>query len=342
MTMRKQAYKGGFHICLTLAVLLLAPERAGCEETVTRVETLESGFYYTVQKGDTLWDLSQHFFDSAWTWPDLWGKNQDITNPHWIYPGDRIRLYRRAGMEKVVEAPISQEGEAQQQNRIPVHFFYPAIDSVGFVKPSPVSPSGIIFGSVKEDKFMISIADLVYIRPEGETRFHSGDRYTIFRTKKLKRAEDNSAFGFQHYLVGILQVIEVAAEYSVGEVVESYRHIEEEDHLMPYRERSAKIPVLEGKSGLEGRIVASEENQAVFADQAIVFIDKGHQDGVEIGQVYRPFHQQQSKLDGKNRKEILLSPVDFGEILVLHTEPTTATAVVTTAEKAIEPGTRFH
>ena len=29
---------------------------------------------YIVKKGDTLWDLSEEFFQDPFTWPDLWEK----------------------------------------------------------------------------------------------------------------------------------------------------------------------------------------------------------------------------------------------------------------------------
>jgi hypothetical protein len=128
----------------------------------------------------------------------------------------------------------------------------------------------------------------------------------------------------------------------LGEIIESYRHIEVGDLLMPYEPRSKKIALKDSQPGLEGRIVAPEENHAIFADHTIVFINKGRQDGVEKGQSYRTYYQESRKPDPSKNKEILLSPVNFGEIFVLHTEPTTATAVVTSSEKAIEPGTKIH
>jgi len=47
---------------------------------------------YTIQKGDTLWDLSQKFLANPWYWPKIWSLNPSIENPHWIYPGNKLRI----------------------------------------------------------------------------------------------------------------------------------------------------------------------------------------------------------------------------------------------------------
>ena len=47
---------------------------------------------YTIQKGDTLWDLSQKFLNNPWYWPKIWSLNPGIENPHWIYPGNKLRI----------------------------------------------------------------------------------------------------------------------------------------------------------------------------------------------------------------------------------------------------------
>src|SRR5262249_18431372 len=47
---------------------------------------------HLVRKGDTLWDLCDQYFQNPWQWPTVWSYNSQIQNPHWIYPGDQLRL----------------------------------------------------------------------------------------------------------------------------------------------------------------------------------------------------------------------------------------------------------
>ena len=337
-------------IILSLCVIVVAglwflPTDSNGQESREKTYPLDAGLYYTIQKGDTLWDLSQHFFDSPWIWPDLWEKNSEIPNPHWIYPGNRIRIYNREGLEdlsaplsKPVPDPSAAEPEIEKE---PSYFSYPPIDSVGFVRKDPVPSWGTI-SKVVTVKELISHRDLVYVRPAKNAVLNEGDRFTIYRIlESVRDPQTNSSLGVQHYIVGLLEITEVAQPFSTAKIVKAYRHIEDNDLLVPYKARSSKIEIAESLRPFNGRIVGFQEGVVLVGDNALVFIDKGQKDGMKIGQVYSIYHQPEF-FDKKEQSTALLPAIDVGKVLVLHVEETTATALIMATKKIVERGEKLR
>jgi hypothetical protein len=322
---------------ILLMFLLAAPLSLQAAQNQKTVE-YETGFYYTVQKGDTLWDLSEKFSDTPWQWPEMWKENSQIANPHRIYPGDRIRLYRRRGAQGYGDA--KQIRDKPEVTRL-LEFHYASIERVGFIRKEPVISHGAIF-KVEGNKEMISIGDLVYIRPENDFPLTPGKRYTIYRTlKPIVEKETNNFIGIQHYLAGAVEINIKRPEFVLGRVVAAYRPIKVGDRLMPFLRRLPRIGLQPSPEGLQGQIIESEEHQVIFGEGAIAFIDRGEQEGVKPGQLYWIYKQEKYRLNPKQERETTLTPVLLGELFVLHTEKTTSTVIITDSRDAIQAETRI-
>lgn len=72
---------------------------------------------YAVQRGDTLYDICDQLLGEPDYWPKLWSMNPEIKNPHFVFPGTKIRFYP-GDLEippflvvttKVEELPVSTE-----------------------------------------------------------------------------------------------------------------------------------------------------------------------------------------------------------------------------------------
>jgi hypothetical protein len=308
--------------CLTVsAAITLAFSPSVTAGTVEETIEHEAGFYYTIQRGDTLWDLSDKFFDSPWFWPELWHENEQIPNPHWIYPGERIRLFQKQGQdtfslhfpepeivvqESAVETELVQEAETPPiPEKETVYYAYPPIDAVGFIRKETVNPLGFIF-KAKNDKVLVHEGDTVYINyADKDARpIMQGGRYTVYR--KLDPTNDrkrNRQLGGQYYILGVVEVTRLEADFAIAKVVKSYRSIAIDDFILPYERRSPKIPITESVPNLIGKIIISEEHTAIIGDLTLVFIDKGKVNNIKEGQVYNIFYQEKQdlKVKGKNR-----------------------------------------
>lgn len=52
------------------------------------------GQTHTVQEGDTLWDLTARYLQNPWYWPKVWSYNPQLSNPHFIFPGQLVRFFK--------------------------------------------------------------------------------------------------------------------------------------------------------------------------------------------------------------------------------------------------------
>jgi LysM repeat protein len=69
---------------------------------------------HTVKKGDTLWDLAQHYLKDPFLWPGIFRQNTDVVeDPHWIYPGEILRI---APVDNVAAVP-SMDTPLPEPNR---------------------------------------------------------------------------------------------------------------------------------------------------------------------------------------------------------------------------------
>jgi hypothetical protein len=61
--------------------------------TLTQVKAGPNEVIHVVKRGDTLWDLAKAYLKDPFRWPEVFQRNTDIVeNPHWIYPGETIRI----------------------------------------------------------------------------------------------------------------------------------------------------------------------------------------------------------------------------------------------------------
>jgi hypothetical protein len=76
-------------------------------ENLTPVEgNSGQGFFYVISPGDTLWDLAGTYYGDNFKWPIIAHANSNIIkDPHWIYPGQRIKIPYVSGTKSPPPTP---------------------------------------------------------------------------------------------------------------------------------------------------------------------------------------------------------------------------------------------
>ena len=104
---------------------------------------------YVVQVGDTLWDIAATFLRDPWFWPEIWHINQQIENPHLIYPGDVLGLVYIDGQRKITNIRASTYRMSPQARVTPIE---EAITSIPYESIAAFLASGAVLEKREVDR----------------------------------------------------------------------------------------------------------------------------------------------------------------------------------------------
>jgi hypothetical protein len=220
-------------------------------------ETKETEGVYTIKKGDTLWDISSKFLKDPFLWPKLWERNPYITNPHWIYPGNPIRLtaaepVKKEESKKVVEEkpietvkveppplpPVEKKpGVVAEVKPVPVEGkpgYFPEIRSAGFLSDLEYRGIGIVLES-KEGKNLMAAGDIIYLAFKTSESVLVGNKYTVFRAaREIIHPITEKKIARKYNILGNVQLIDQHGNFFTAKVIESFDAIIVGDYIQPY------------------------------------------------------------------------------------------------------------
>jgi hypothetical protein len=238
---------------------------------------------HVVRTGDTLWGICTLYFADPWQWPKIWSYNPQITNPHWIYPGDLVRLLPR-GMFAEQPTASKEPDKAPDTVKQPDNLPPPAkstnvgIKQNAFVEKSDLDKSITVDGSVDE-KELLSIGDSVYLSYPANNPPRVGQRYSIYKP-------DNTIKGVGAYvrILGAVEVVSVKQDKRArGVIVEANQEIERGAKVGPLVKQYKNVPPVPAKVDAQGSIVAMLTKDQLIGQGEVVFIGLGEGSGVEVG-----------------------------------------------------------
>lgn len=326
---------------LVFIFLMLLPMTGSATSAIPGTEMVETDqgpvFYYTIQKGDTLWDLSRKFYNSQWVWPGLWEMNHQIKNPHWIYPGNRIRVFLADGMK--LQSPSSVSPGPQEDpstSRVPPpsvpepepQLHRSVIRNLDFVKQTPVPPLGHILMS-ENGGTLLSKGDTIFIQPVAKNNFIRGTQYHIFSTKKVAMEYDKIKFkGVKHNIKAIVTILETNDTFTRGIINMAFRSSQPGDPIMAHSPLKKEITVNSTPQTIQARIICAQDDNELLGEDSIAFMNAGSQKNVRPGDIYTLYKTQAAPSKAFFKTAASLPPLKNGRLMVLHTETISATVKI--------------
>ena len=334
---------------------------------------------YIVKSGDTLWGISGMYLKRPWRWPELWGMNlQAIRNPHLIFPGQTLHLEKTGGFARLrTSAPGALEtvrvsprtrSNSLSESALPTlksHLIEPFLAEPLVVDADTLSQAPRIVGTT-EDRVLMSVNDRIYARADAASpmRAEPGEprQYRIFRNAvALKDPLTGDVLGYEAQYLGKAVMVRgegyedsangkggITSDYvpATLDITSIKEEIRAGDRLLPAPPRTftSYVPHAPGVD-VDARVVSIYGSSAVAyaAQNNVIAINRGTQDGIEVGHVLNLLTKGSRIRDttAEQRSEIKLPSESNGVVMVFRTFDRVAYALILDVSTPVRVGDRL-
>jgi LysM domain. len=320
----------------------------------------ENEHVHIVVPGDTLWDISAHFKNNPWYWPQIWSYNPQISNPHWIYPGQQIRFLIDGQLPtEITEVKgtialtpgLDEEEVPPDLVKIVGHGVFKIKDSKSvfvrrqaFLSDKDLDALGTISGSMKSEE-MLATLDPVYVKFSNHATATVGEKYAVIRTmEKIEHPVTGDLVGYYMRILGTIQIVGVEDNTAKATITESIDPIFRGDKIGPLPPEQKKLVTPQPNSvETKGYIVGSEITLTDLGENHTVFIDQGSQQGVVEGNIFDVVRREDGLTGvGETKQEGTWDtsmPLEImGRIMIVDARSTASTGVVLSSLRELRVG----
>jgi hypothetical protein len=324
---------------------------------------------YVVVKGDTLWDISARFLRSPWHWPRIWNINEQIANPHLIYPGDVILLrYDAEGRpvltveraerlaprptERVEAAPGAEVEERRPTDSRTVRLSptvreEPLEAAIPTIPPAEIDPflsAPLVVGreELRDAGYVTTGLDDRIILGAGADFYARGvdqkaREFKIFRQgRALRHPESGEVLAYEAIDLGDARMVHPGDPTRLT-ITAARQEIAPTDRLLAIA-TSPGLPYYQPRSPtkkVHGWILLGHNAVAEIGPKTVVAISVGRRDGIEEGHVLRVMRHVGRRLDPVTRTSYTLPEEESGLVMVFRVFERVSYALVMNATRPI-------
>lgn len=306
---------------------------------------------YVVKKGDTLWGISDRFIKDPNYWPSLWSNNPDITNPHLIYPGQKLYIYDgkihlvpkqsmdAAGDISGDEVQASRDGELavqpEPQDAVTITTYG---GSEGFIGMEDITAVGKIVDTV-DNRLMMADGDTIFVELDDLRSYMPGDALAIYRKgEEIIHPATQKPFGFRVSQVGTIVITRINEQVATATITNSAEEIQRTDLLLPFSPPVREIELKQASAEQRGFLIDARGGKIGLGQNDIIYLDLGTEAGVEVGNVVNITRKRQPSEVISDRTDLELPEVLVGAAVIVNTRPQTSAALVIKSADALFRG----
>lgn len=295
---------------------------------------------YVVRPGDSLWNISNRFFDNPLFWPRLWELNPFIDNPNFIYPGEPLTL--KPGLPDLpvvkIEPGVKTASLKLTEPPLPL-FFYSRGGHEGFISPDELRHTGTVLSS-EPPKILLGEGDIVYTNVGSEDAAQPGDKFTVFRSSKpIIHPVTGARIGYKVAILGEVEIKEILGErMSAAKITHSYREITRGARVGPVEPFVKEVALRRGSEKADGFVVETLNNTELSGKGDIIYIDVGKKNAVVSGNTFSIFKFPRRVFDPDKGASVILPGAFVGKLVVLNVQEGVSTGIIIQSERQIEKG----
>lgn len=301
---------------------------------------------YVVKPGDTLWGIANRFLLDPWQWPEVWYVNDQIRNPHQIFPGDVLKLVYVNGRPRLLPgsggggglerlSPQVRSGPLEGAiPMIPIEVIRDFLRGPRLVTNDELSASPYVL-AFDEGRIVGGAGNDVYVQNlKSEEKTY---RYSVIRKGQAYRDPDNGdLLGYEGVPVGEVEVREYGKP-STAVLASSSREALVGDRLLPPEPEAFSQNFFPHPPAnvVGGRIVSVFDGFSQIGQYQIITLNRGSNHGLEPGHVLDVLQAGQRTPDPYTNARVTLPEVYAGRALVFKVSPRVSFALVMSAERSI-------